>query len=161
MGSEIDTTNWQRLLVLAGQQAGHFSLRQADEVGVSKQLVRWHFGQGHLTRPLRGVYRLVDAPEVVNQHWWALWIWTDRRGVFTGNSAMWLQGLADRRPVRTTLALPTAMRRRTMATPQWVSLEFRDIPAERVVLADGLPVERVESLQILRLPKRPITNYKP
>lgn len=54
-----------RLFALAASQSGYITTKQAAEAGYSTHLLRKHIHAGRVTRPQRGIYRLVHSKRFV------------------------------------------------------------------------------------------------
>ena len=59
---ESNGPNWDRLFETAAGQSGYVTTKQAAEAGYSTHLLRKHIHAGRVTRPKRGIYRLVHFP---------------------------------------------------------------------------------------------------
>jgi predicted transcriptional regulator of viral defense system len=59
----------------------------------------------------------------------AAWLWSDRAGVFSHETALRLHDLSDILPVRLHLTLPSAWRTRRFRVPAGVVLYHADVPA--------------------------------
>jgi predicted transcriptional regulator of viral defense system len=143
--------DWNRLFETAAGQEGHFSTEQAAIADFSPHLLIHHVKAGKLLRVRRGVYRLVQYPAGDHEELVAIWLWSDRAGVFSHHTALSLHGLSDVLPARVHLILPLVWRRRRLRVPAGVDLHFADlgdadrtwfgsVPATSVqrTLADGI-----------------------
>lgn len=122
--------NWDDLFNLAASQEGLFSTTQAAEAGYSPQLLQKHLHAGRMRRVRRGVYRLVHFPPGEHEDLAAVWLWSDRSGVFSHETALSLHGLSDVLPALVHLTVPFAWSRRRLRVPQGVVLAFYDVPKE-------------------------------
>lgn len=122
--------NWDDLFNLAASQEGLFSTTQAAEAGYSPQLLQKHLHAGRMRRVRRGVYRLVHFPPGEHEDLAAVWLWSDRSGVFSHETALSLHGLSDVLPALVHLTVPFAWIRRRLRVPQGVVLAFHDVPKE-------------------------------
>ena len=120
--------SWDDLFDLAAGQDGLFSTAQAAEAGYSPQLLQKHLHAGRVRRVRRGVYRLVHFPPGEHEDLAAVWLWADRVGVFSHETALSLHGLSDVLPARVHLTVPTAWSRRRLRMPQGVKLAYADVP---------------------------------
>jgi predicted transcriptional regulator of viral defense system len=118
---------WDALFDVATTQAGFFTTRQAAEAGYSPQLLQKHLKAGRIAHDRRGVYRLVHYPHVDHEELVALWLWSERKGVFSHQTALALQNLSDVLPARAHLTLPSAWRRRRLTVPADVLLHYADL----------------------------------
>ena len=83
-----------------------------------------------MTRPQRGIYRLVHFPVGEHEELVTAWLWSEQAGVVSHQTALSLHGLSDVLPAQVHLTLPDAWRRR-----------FR-VHAGVVLHADVAPEER-------------------
>ena len=114
-------------------QAGYFTTTQAADAGYSTHLLRKHILAGRLTRPQRRIYRLVHFPAGEDEALVAAWLWTERQGVVSHQTALALHGISDVMPARIHLTLPTAARHRRLRVPAGVIVHHADIgPDERM-----------------------------
>jgi len=119
--------DWDQLFETAAAQAGLFSTRQAAEAGYSPQLLAHHVGAGRMVRIRRGVYRLVHFPAGDLEELAALWLWSDRAGVFSHETALALHDLSDVLPREVHITVPSAWRKRRLRVPDGVRLHFGDV----------------------------------
>ena len=119
--------SWDALFEVASAQAGFFSTRQAAEAGYSPQLLQKHLKAGRVAHERRGVYRLVHFPHVEHEELASVWLWSDRAGVFSHQTALALHGLSDVLPARAHLTLPAAWKRRRLTVPDDVLLHYADL----------------------------------
>ena len=119
--------DWDRLFELAAGQEGLFTTQQAAEVGYSPQLLVHHVRAGRVRRIRRGIYRLVHFPAGENEDLVAVWLWSERQGVFSHQTALSLHGLSDVLPSRIHLTLPEAWRRRRLRVPAGVVRHHADV----------------------------------
>ena len=122
------TPSWDELFNVAASQEGLFTTGQAAEAGYSSQLLYAHMHAGRVRRLRRGVYRLVHFPPGEHEDLAAVWLWSDRVGVFSHETALSLHGLSDALPARVHLTVPSDWRRRRLRVPRGVELAFADIP---------------------------------
>jgi predicted transcriptional regulator of viral defense system len=122
--------SWDDLFELAASQDGLFSTSQAADAGYSPQLLQKHLHAGRVRRVRRGVYRLVHFPPGEHEDLAAVWLWSDRAGVFSHETALSLHGLSDVLPARVHLTVPSDWSRRRLRVPQGVVLAYADVPKE-------------------------------
>lgn len=131
-GSAPRAPEWDALFEIAVAQDGMFTTQQAAEAGYSPQLLAHHLRAGRMVRMRRGVYRLVHFPAGEHEELTVVWLWSERIGVFSHETALSLHDLSDVLPSRVHLTLPPSWRRRRLRTPEGVVLHYRDVPdAER------------------------------
>lgn len=122
--------DWGRLFDTAVAQAGLFTVRQAAEAGYSPQLLVHYLHAGKIVRVLRGIYRLVHFPAGDHEELVAAWLWSERAGVVSHQTALALHGLSDVLPAQIHLCLPEAWRRRRFRVPPDVVLHHADVPPD-------------------------------
>ena len=120
---------WDRLFGTAAAQEGYFTTSQAAEAGYSPQLLLKHLHAGRLVRTRRGIYRLVHFPAGQHEEMVVIWLWSERAGVVSHQTALALHGLSDALPAHTHLTLPRAWRQRRFRVPTDVVLHHADVPA--------------------------------
>src|SRR5262245_13206697 len=126
--SQPDAPDWNRLFEIAAGQAGHFTTQQAAEAGYSPQLLVHHVHAGRVLRVQRGIYRLVHFPAESHEELVVAWLWSERAGIISHQTALSLHGLSDVLPAQLHLTLPSAWRRRRFRTPPDLVLHHADVP---------------------------------
>lgn len=119
---------WERLYEVAAVQDGYFSTRQAANAGYSRPLLHHHVRAGRIQRVRHGVYRLVQFPPGDHEDLVAIWLWSDRRGVFGYETALALHNLSDALPSKIHLILPLAWKKRRFRFPAGVMAHHGDVP---------------------------------
>jgi predicted transcriptional regulator of viral defense system len=119
--------DWDRLFATAASQSGFVTTKQAAEAGYSTHLLRKHVHAGRVTRPQRGIYRLVHFPVVEHEELVTAWLWSEQAGVVSHQTALSLHGLSDVLPAQVHLTLPEAWRRRRFRVPAGVVLHHGDV----------------------------------
>jgi len=122
--------DWDRLFETAGAQDGYFTTRQAADAGYSSQLLLKHIRAGRVARTRRGIYRLVHFPAGEHEELVTAWLWSERAGVISHQTALALHGLSDALPAHVHLTLPSVWRRRRFKVPADVVLHHADVPPE-------------------------------
>ena len=123
---------WDRLFETAAGQSGYVTTRQAAEAGYSTHLLRKHILAGRVTRPQRGIYRLVHFPAGEHEELVTAWLWSEQAGVLSHQTALSLHGLSDVMPAQVHLTLPAAWRQRRLRVPPGVTIHHADVaPEER------------------------------
>ena len=125
-----DRPDWDRLFETAAAQEGLFTTRQADAAGYSPQLLVHHVNSGRALRVRRGIYRLVHFPAGEHEDLITAWLWSERIGVVSHQTALALHGLSDVLPAHVHLTLPTAWQSRRFRVPADVVLHYADVPAK-------------------------------
>ena len=122
--------DWARLYEVAATQEGHFTTQQAVEAGYSSQLLLKHVRAGRVARVRRGIYRLVHFPAGEHEDLVVAWLWFERAGIFSHQTALALHGLSDALPAHIHLTLPAEWHRRRFRVPTGVVLHYADVPAD-------------------------------
>jgi predicted transcriptional regulator of viral defense system len=122
--------DWNRLFETAATQQGLFTTGQAAEAGYSPQLLVHYVHTGKAIRVRRGTYRLVHFPAGEHEELVAAWLWSERAGVVSHQTALALHGLSDALPAHVHLTLPGDWRRRRFRVPADVVLHHADVPPE-------------------------------
>ncbi len=135
----MGTPDKTKLYRIAERQAGYFTARQACMAGFSYQALRYSVQAGRFRRIKRGIYRLVEFPEMPLADLFVAWLDAGERAVISHDSALTLYGLSDLLPGAIHLTVPrTASRRR-----QGVRLHTKRISPDEITQRDGLPVTTV------------------
>jgi predicted transcriptional regulator of viral defense system len=119
---------WDRIYEVAMAQAGFFTTQQAAELGYSSQLINHYLRTNRVERATRGIYRLVHFPPSDHQDLIVEWLWSERQGVFSHETALSLHGLSDVMPARIHLSLPTAASQRRRKLHEDLMLHYADVP---------------------------------
>lgn len=126
----VDAPDWNRLFDVASSQSGYFTTKQAAECGYSTHLLRKHMHAGRVIRPQRGIYRIVHFPSSEHEELVVAWLWSERLGVLSHQTALSLHGLSDILPAHVHLTLPEAWRTRRLRVPAGVVLHHADAELE-------------------------------
>ena len=124
----------------AQTQEGLFTTQQAADAGFSAQLLVHHAQSGRVRRVQRGIYRIVHYPAGTQEDLIAAWLWTERTGVVSHETALSLHGLSDALPSQIHLTLPSEWKRRRFRVPADVVLHHADIPAPDRTWVGAVPV---------------------
>ena len=119
--------SWDRLYEMASGQDGHFTTHQAADAGYSPQLLRKHIQAGRIVRVRRGVYRLVHFPAGEHEDLVVIWLWSERQGVFSHQTALGLHGLSDVLPSKIHLSVPASWTSRRLRVPTGVIIHYADV----------------------------------
>lgn len=125
-GTAARAPNWDALFEVAQGQAGYFTTRQGAAAGYSPQLLAY-LGAKKVARVRRGIYRLVHFPASDHEDLVVLWLWSERAGVFSHETALALHDLSDTLPGKIHMSLPAAWRRRRLRVPAGLVLHFADL----------------------------------
>jgi predicted transcriptional regulator of viral defense system len=120
--------DWDRLYEIAAGQEGLFTTQQAASAGYSPQLLVHHLSSGRAVRVRRGIYRLVHFPAGEHEEFVSVWLWADRVGVFSHQTALALHRLSDALPSKLHLTLPSKWLHRRLRVPEGVVLHHADVP---------------------------------
>jgi predicted transcriptional regulator of viral defense system len=131
---------WDELYAAAAAQEGLFSTQQAAAAGYSPQLLAKYLRNGRVQRVRRGVYRLVHFPAGEHEDLVAVWLWTERQGVFSHQTALALHELSDVLPSRVHVTVPAAWTHRRFRLPPGVVLHHADVPIEQRAWSGAVPV---------------------
>ena len=122
-----DGPRWSRLYETAAAQEGHFTTAQAAEAGYYPQLLTKYLKNGRIVRVRRAVYRLVHFPPSDHEDLVVVWLWSDRTGVFSHETALALHQLSDALPAKAHLTLPSSWKFRRLQVPAGIVLHFADL----------------------------------
>jgi predicted transcriptional regulator of viral defense system len=121
------TPEWNQLFELAQGQAGYFTTREAAEHHIGTALLTHHARTGRIRHAGRGVFRFAQYPPSAREELVPLWLWSDRQGVFSHETALSLLGLSDLAPTHVDLTVPRAWNKRRLKVPEGLMLHFDDI----------------------------------
>ena len=127
MSPDATSPDWDRLYENAAAQEGHFTTGQAAEAGYSAQLLAHYLKTGKMERIRRGVYRLVHFPAGDHEELAVLWLWSERVGVFSHQTALSLHELSDVLPSAVHMTLPVDWRKRRLRVPAGLRLNYSDL----------------------------------
>jgi predicted transcriptional regulator of viral defense system len=119
--------SWNRLFETAVAQEGYFTTLQAAEAGYSSQLLLKHIRGGRIARTRRGIYRLVHFPAGEHEDLVTAWLWSERVGVLSHQTALTLHELSDVLATQVHLSLPDAWRARRFRVPAGIVLHHADV----------------------------------
>jgi len=137
---ESNGPHWDRLFETAAGQSGYVTTKQAAEAGYSTHLLRKHIHAGRVTRPQRGIYRLVHFPATEHEELVTAWLWSEQAGVISHETALSLHGLSDVLPARVHLTLPAAWSKRRFRVPPDVVLHHADVAPEDRAWFSAVPI---------------------
>jgi predicted transcriptional regulator of viral defense system len=120
--------DWNALFEIAAGQEGLFTTQQGALAGYSPQLLVHHVRSGRALRVRRGIYRLVHFPAGEHEDLVAAWLWSERAGLLSHQTALGLHGLSDALPAHIHLTLPNAWRQRRFRIPEDIVLHHADVP---------------------------------
>jgi predicted transcriptional regulator of viral defense system len=134
-----EAPDWDALFGVAQSQAGYFTTKQAADAGYSPQLLAYLVGK-KLEHVRRGIYRLVHFPSSDHEDLVILWLWSDRAGVFSHETALALHDLSDALPSQAHLTLPARWSRRRLRVPAGLVLHFAQLARQDRASFGPLPV---------------------
>jgi predicted transcriptional regulator of viral defense system len=134
--------DWDRLFEVASGQEGYFTTQQAAEAGYSSQLVLKHLRAGRVVRERRGIYRLVHFPAGEHEELVTAWLWSERAGVVSHQTALALHGLSDALPAHVHLTLPSKWRNRRFRIPHGIKLHHADVPPNERAWFGAVPTTK-------------------
>lgn len=140
MSDSAKKPNWDLLFETANAQEGYFTTQQAAEVGYSSQLLLKHIRAGRVARTRRGIYRLVHFPVGEHEELVIAWLWSEKTGVISHQTALALHGLSDILPTQEHLTLPRSWRSRRFRIPDGVVLHHADVPSEDRAWFGAVPI---------------------
>ena len=132
--------SWDALFETASAQEGLFSTAQAAEAGYSRQLLMKYVRAGRVQRVRRGVYRVVHFPPGEHEDLAAVWLWSNREGVFSHETALALHELSDVMPARAHVSLPVAWKARRLRVPDGVAPHYATVKPQERQWVGALPV---------------------
>lgn len=130
----------ETLYELASEQAGYFSSAQARELGFGTARLQHHVKTGKLRRSTHGVLRLRDFPTTPFEEYVVPWLWSERRGVISHDTALMLHELSDALPSHIHMTLPASWEKRRLRVLDNLVLHFADVPETERVWKESVPV---------------------
>jgi predicted transcriptional regulator of viral defense system len=132
--------DWDWLYELAAPQAGHFRLAQAREAGYSPPLLEYYVRERRIERVARGIFRLAHFPPSAHEDLVVTWLWSERLGVFSHETALVLHDLSDALPSKQHMIVPSAWERRRLRVPINLILHFAELAEQDKTWKGPLPV---------------------
>jgi len=131
--------DWDRLYETALAQEGHFTTQQALDAGYSSQLLMKYLTAAR-SFASGGLCTAQAFPSGQQEDLVALWLWSNRAGVFSHETALMLHELSDVLPARAHLTVPAKWRRRRIQVPDGVVLHYADVPKRDRAWVGAVPV---------------------
>lgn len=131
--------DWNTLYEVAAPQAGYFTTKQAEEAGYSPQLLQFYIREGRVEHWGRGLFRLVQFPPSEHEDLVPIWLWSERQGVFSHETALALFQLTDLLPNRRHLMLPLSWSRRRLRAPVGVVLHIGHLSKDEKTWVGSIP----------------------
>jgi predicted transcriptional regulator of viral defense system len=135
--------SWDKLFEAAVAQEGYFTTKEAAEAGYSPQLLQKYLKNGRITRVLRGIYRIVHYPAGEHEDLVSLWLWSDKAGVFSHETALMLHDLSDVLPSKIHMTLPADWAKRRLRVPKGVVIHHRDVEEKDCTELGPVPLTTV------------------
>lgn len=132
--------DWNQLYELAAPQAGYFQLAQARSAGYSPPLLEYYVRDRRVERVARGIFRLAHYPASEHEDLVVAWLWSDRLGVFSHETALVLHELSDALPAKQHMTVPRAWERRRLRVPVNLVLHYADVAEKDRAWKGPLPV---------------------
>lgn len=123
-----ESPDWDRLFELASGQGGYVTNKQAAGAGYSLPLLQFYLQRGRLERVQRGILRLVHYPPGEHEDLVPLWLWSEREGVFSHETALMLHDLSDALPSKRHMSVPSSWSKRRVRAPRGLVLHIADVP---------------------------------
>lgn len=114
------------------EQEGYFTLSQANQAGFSRQLLAYMLRKGEIERARRGIYRWAYFPLSEDSELIELWLWSEKEGVFSHQTALFLHQLSDALPSKLHMTLPPEWSQKRLQVPQHLSLYYKELEDARV-----------------------------
>jgi hypothetical protein len=97
---------WSQLYEVASSQAGYFDIEQARETGHGPEILESMIQAQVIERCTSEVFRLIQFPSSDHEDLVLIWLETDRKGVFSHDTALALLDLSDAMPARRHITVP-------------------------------------------------------
>ena len=136
----VTRPRWNQLYEVAAGQEGYFTTRQAADAGFSPELLIHHHRAGKVIRFRRGIHRIVHFPPGEHEELVAAWLWSDRAGIVSHETALALHQLSDVLPAEIHLTVPSAWRHRRLRVPPGVVLHHVDVAQSDRTWFGAVPV---------------------
>ena len=125
--TQRSSPEWGALFAIAQSQMGYFTTHQAASAGYSSQLLHKYLANGRVSRVRRGIYRVVHFPSSEHDELVTPWLWTERVGVLSHDTALALYDLSDALPSRVHMTVPKDWNRRRLRIPSGLELHYADL----------------------------------
>jgi predicted transcriptional regulator of viral defense system len=70
---------------------------------------------------------MAHFPNAEHEELTVIWLWSDRQGVFSYDTALSLHSLSDVLPSIAHITLPTSWRKRRLRVPEGVEIHYADV----------------------------------
>lgn len=136
-------SNWDSLYRVAESQTGYFTAQQALEAEFSFRTLSYHAKTGKIERIRRNIYRLTQFPPGDHEELVVNWLWSQRRGVFSHETALLLHDLSDVLAAQVHLKVPLYWQSRRLRTPAGLVLHYGDVPEDQQCWFGAIPATDV------------------
>jgi len=126
-----------RLYNLAENQGGYFTAADAKSAGYSHPLQYFHIKRKNWIRVERGIYRLKRFPSVNHEDLFRRWLWSQKKGVLSHESAADIHDLGDLLPSQAHFTVPLNFRKKAV---KGVVLHKARLEPTDIEKRDGLSV---------------------
>lgn len=138
----------EKLRSVAESHDGYFTAAQAVTAGYADSVHAYHVRNGDWERAGRGIYRLVAHKTSNYAKFSYLSLWSRGKdgvpmGVFCGETALFLHGLAERSGEAVHMAVPTDFRRNS-DIPANLVLHKMDLSDDEIITVRGVRITTVE-----------------
>jgi predicted transcriptional regulator of viral defense system len=130
----------RKLWVLASDQHGFVTARDAEELGIDRTVLVKLAGRGRLERRAWGVYRFPDFPVSRLDEYALAAIWPAGRGVLSHETALELHELCDVNPEKIHVTVPTLYRPRRGGAADLYVVHHEDLPDHKIGWVEGIRV---------------------
>lgn len=132
------------LYLIAADQNGYFTTKQALQAGYSDQTHPYHVKNGDWVRENRGIYRLTNfpqsgRPELVFWHLWSRDRNEQAQGTFSHATALDVYEISDLMPDKVHMTVPKSFRK-GQEIPSVLDLHYGDLTPEEIRNWHGVPV---------------------
>ncbi|MFU8804692.1 MAG: type IV toxin-antitoxin system AbiEi family antitoxin domain-containing protein [Bradymonadaceae bacterium] len=135
------STVFDDLLEVAQDQMGYFSIDQLD---VERQYIHNYVQAGRLEPIMRGIYRMAHFPPEEHEDLMVAYLWSEREGAATHETALSLYGLSDILPRKTHITVPRSWKKRRRNVPRRFELHYADLESSDLQWHGPIPVTTLE-----------------
>ncbi|MFT3771926.1 MAG: hypothetical protein QM820_41495 [Minicystis sp.] len=123
-----DDLRWERLSELCARQEGYVALSQVRWIGYTDDVFLAFIPAGKIEPVATDVYHLTHFPHADREDLIVLWLQTDRRGVISHETALYLHGLCDILPAHLHITVPSGWTPRDRTLAADVEIRYGDVP---------------------------------
>jgi predicted transcriptional regulator of viral defense system len=128
-----------RLYQIAESQQGYFTSSDAKALGYDYPHQHFHIRQGNWIRVDRGIYRLKRFPATAHEDLIQWWLWSQKKGVISHETAAALYDLGDLLPAKVHMTVPVSFRKKP---PKGLVLHEANISTAEINGRDGVPATK-------------------